>query len=60
MGVGMVIFHILFISACVGASWYAGYRAAPRWACVGASWYAGYHAGRADALNKKEKIALDN
>ena len=28
MGVGMVIFHILFISACVGASWCAGYHAA--------------------------------
>ena len=42
MSVGMVIFHILFISACVGASWYAG-----------------YHAGRSNALNKTEKIALD-
>ena len=27
MSVGMVIFHILFISACVGASWFAGYHA---------------------------------
>ena len=43
MSVGMVIFHVVFISACVGASWFAG-----------------YYAGRSDALNKKEKIALDN
>jgi hypothetical protein len=43
MSVGMVIFHILFISMCAGMSWYAG-----------------YHAGRSSALNKKEKLALDN
>jgi hypothetical protein len=43
MGIGMVIFHIAFISVCVGASWFAG-----------------YHAGRSDARNKKEKLALDN
>jgi hypothetical protein len=42
MSIGMVIFHILYISACVGAAWYAG-----------------YNAGRSNALNKKEKLALD-
>ena len=27
MSVAMVIFHVVFISACVGASWYMGYKA---------------------------------
>ena len=52
MSVGMVIFHVVFISACVGASWYMGYKAGRVDEKDIVQW----------AKNKKnkEKISLDN